>query len=397
MLLIKGGKFYNKTGGRSCCLLIENDKIIDISEKIPETAEMTVIDASGLIVAPGLVDMHVHFREPGFEYKEDIQTGAAAAAAGGFTTVCCMPNTLPVADCREVIELILQKSTRETLCAPITVLPIGAVTKGQKGEELTDFAKLKNAGAVALSDDGMPIISNEVMRKALIEADKERMLIISHCEEEEPMVERDVRLVAETGTKIHIAHVSTAEAVDSIRKAKAAGVKVTAETCPHYFLLTEEAIATKGTNAKMSPPLRTEKDVEAIIEGLADGTIDAIVTDHAPHSAEEKAQPFNDAPNGIIGLETALALSLTFLHKTGMFSIEDVINLMSKKPAKILGLKTDKLKKGEVADIVIFDPYETWTVDPEKFKSKARNTPFGGMELNGKVRGIVSKGLYMPI
>jgi len=389
-------------------ILIENDKIIKISENIsgvvpdsapenipenvsentPETPDMTVIDATGLIVAPGFVDIHVHFREPGFEYKEDIMTGAAAAAVSGVTTCCCMPNTSPVADCVEVIEAIKEKAA----LVSVDVLPIGAVTIGQKGAELTDFASLKKAGVVALSDDGIPINSDEVMREALLKAKENDMLIISHCEEEEPMVARDVSLAAETNTRVHIAHVSTADAVETIRKAKALGVKVTAETTPHHFSLTEAAIEGKGADAKMSPPLRRPEDVEAIIEGLCDGTIDAIATDHAPHSIEEKAQPFDKAPNGIIGLETSLAVTLTYLYHTGKLSMDKIIELMAKKPAELLGLDAGILKEGCPADIVIFDPDEEWTVDPEKFKSKARNTPYGGMKLRGKVKYTISRG-----
>ena len=401
MLLIKGGKVCGDWLGNPSFLsepeiyvdiLVNDGKIIEISEEIPEAAGMAVYNADGLVVASGLVDMHVHFREPGFEYKEDIQTGAKAAAAGGFTTVCCMANTLPVADNKEIIEMITRKAEE----ALITVLPVGAVTIGQRGTELTDFAALKKAGAVALSDDGMPIKNEKIMRKALIEAKKNDILIISHCEEEEPMVERDVNLAVETGARIHIAHVSTAEAVETIRKAKAEGVKVTAEVTPHHFSLTDEAVAQKGTNAKMSPPLRSQKDVDAIIKGLEDGTIDVIATDHAPHSAEEKALPFSDAPNGIIGLETSLALTLTHLYHTDILSISKIIDLMSIKPAEIPGLKAGGLKVGSVADIVIFDPYEEWTVNPENFKSKARNTPFGAVELTGKVKSIISKGMLIP-
>jgi len=348
----------------------------------------TVIDATNLVVAPGLIDIHVHFREPGFEYKEDILTGSAAAAAGGITTCCFMPNTKPVIDNQDILEQVKQKAKE----APITVQPIGAVTIGQKGEMLTDFSVLKRAGAVALSDDGIPIKDAGVMREALLKAEENDIVIISHCEEEEPMVKRDVKLAAETNTRIHIAHVSTADAVDTIRKAKAAGVKVTAETCPHYFSLTEAAIEEKGTLARMSPPLRKEKDVKAIIEGLCDGTIDIIATDHAPHSAEEKSLPFNDAPNGIIGLETSLALSLTFLYHTGKLSIDAIIRLMSATPAKFLTLNRGVLEENAVADIVIFDPDEEWMVDPTKFHSKSQNSPFCGMKLRGKVKYTISRG-----
>ena len=362
-------------------ILIKNGKIAEIADTITVTADMTVIDAAGLIVAPGLVDIHVHFREPGFEYKEDILSGAAAAATGGITTCCCMANTKPVADSKEITEQI----TRKASSALVKVLPVCAVTHGLQGTTLTDFVLLKSAGAIALSDDGIPIINDDVMREALITADKNGMLIISHCEEEEPMVKRDIELASETGTRIHIAHVSTADAVESIRKAKAAGIKVTAETCPHYFSLTESTVDEKGTLAKMSPPLRKQRDVEAIILGLCDGTIDAIATDHAPHSVEEKALPFNDAPNGIIGLETSLAVTLTYLYHTGKMNIKEILQLMAENPAKILGINAGILKEGSPADITIFDPDKEWIIEPEKFKSKARNTPYGGMKLRGKV------------
>jgi len=374
--------------GYSTDVLINDGRIIEMAEVIPETADMKIVDATGLIVAPGLVDMHVHFREPGFEYKEDINTGAAAAAAGGVTTCCCMPNTLPVADCREIVENIVCKAQK----AYVKVLPIGAVTVGQKGEKLTDFASLIKAGVVALSDDGIPIESAKVMREALRAAGENDILIICHCEEEVAMVARDMELIAQTGTGVHIAHVSTADAVETIRNAKAAGIRVTAETCPHYFSLNEDAVLKKGTLAKMSPPLRTAGDVKAVIEGLCDGTIGVIATDHAPHSAQEKALPFIDAPNGVIGLETALGVALTFLHHTGKLTVDEIIELMSTNPARILNLDAGVLRTGGIADIVIFDRNEEWIVDPTQFKSKARNTPFGGMKLHGRVKYTISRG-----
>jgi len=367
-------------------------------------------DTSGYITAPGLIDIHVHFREPGFEYKEDILSGSLAAAAGGFTTCCCMPNTSPVADNAETVNYITEKSKK----AVIEVLPIAAVTIGQQGEQLTNFASLKKAGAVALSDDGIPIKDEKIMRAALISAKENDMLIISHCEDEEEMAARDVKLAAELGARIHIAHISTAETVDIIRRAKAAGVKVTAETAPHYFSLTSEEVSKQGANACMNPPLRTQSDVEAIIEGLCDGTIDVIATDHAPHSISEKALPVGKAPNGIIGLETSLAVTLTYLYHTGILSLERIIELMSVNPGKILGLdksesvaadfsilgapatvtEQPKIEKGVVtlSDYIIFYPDEEWIVDPSTFKSKSRNTPFAGMKLRGKVKQTVVGG-----
>jgi len=372
-------------------ILIKDDRIDRVSNNISVTEDTQIVDASGLIVAPGLVDIHVHFREPGFEYKEDIMSGAAAAAAGGVTTCCCMPNTKPVIDTAGVVNYVFERAMH----APINVLPIGAVTIGQRGEQLTDFAALKKAGVVALSDDGIPIRNDDIMREALLLADANDMLIISHCEEEEPMVIRDVKLAAETSARVHIAHVSTASAVETIRRAKAEGVKVTAETCPHYFSLTDAVVARKGTDAKMSPPLRTERDVEAIIEGLCDGTIDAIATDHAPHSCAEKALPFDEAPNGIIGLETMLSVTLTHLYHTGILSLERIVELMSAEPARLLGLNLGLIEAGGAADIIIFDPDEEYMIEPDLFFSKARNTPYGGMMLKGKIKMTICNGNFV--
>ena len=390
MLLIKGGTVIlsGAVPGKAMDILIKDGKITEMSDIIPETASMAFIDATGLIVAPGLVDIHVHFREPGFEYKEDIISGAEAAAAGGFTTCCCMPNTSPAVDSKEITEYIVRKAEQ----AIMKVLPVGAVTVGQKSEKLTDFNALKATGAAALSDDGLPIVSDEIMRDALLAAEEAGLLVISHCEEEEPMVERDVKLASETGTRVHIAHVSTAAAIETIRKAKNAGVKVTTEACPHHFSLTEATVAEKGADAKMSPPLRTERDVKAVVQGLRDGTIDAIVTDHAPHSVEEKALPFAEAPNGVIGLETSLAVTLTYLYHSGKLGLSGIVDFMSTKPANLLGLDAGKIIVGCNADIVIFDPDEEWKVDPSVFKSKSRNTPYGGVKLRGKVKNTIVNG-----
>ena len=418
MILIKNGKLYGMTA-ETADILIDGGKIAEVDEKIPETGEMTVIDATGLVVAPGLVDMHVHFRDPGFEYKEDILSGADAAAAGGVTTCACMPNTMPAADNAEVLKYIVTKAKD----AKAAVLPIGAVTVGQNGKELTDFAALKASGAVALSDDGYPLQSAAVARKAMQLALEHDLLIICHCEDadlaedhgvneglisrqlnlpgrpavaEEIMVARDVLLAREIGARIHIAHVSSAGSVDIIRRAKDAGVKVTAETCPQYFSLTDDAVISKSSFARVNPPLRTARDVESIICGLSDGTIDAIATDHAPHSAAEKSRPLPEALSGMIGLETSLALALTNLYHTGKMGIDEIIALMSVNPARILfqgtGVRGQGLGDGEAADIVIFDPDRDWTVKPDEFKSKARNTPFSGMKLKGKVMYTISRG-----
>ena len=414
MLLIKGGHICGASE-ITTDILIKNGKIAEKSVSIPETCDTLVLNASGLIVAPGLVDMHVHFRDPGFEYKEDLLSGAAAAAAGGVTTCCCMPNTFPVADNAETVRYIIDKAKQ----APVRVLPYGAVSIGQKGRELANFAQMKAAGAIALSDDGNPVQSAMLMRSAMRLARENGLVIISHCEDaemvknyavnegsvsnelnlpgrpaiaEEIMVARDAMLSAETGARVHIAHVSTAGSVEIIRRAKAAGVKITAETCPQYFTLTEDEVVRQGALARVNPPLRTANDVAAIIRGLADGTIDAIASDHAPHSIDEKSLSIEEAPSGMIGLETSLALALKFLYHTGELSMEKIITLMSANPASILGIDAGTLEVGDTADIIVFNPNEVWTVDPDKFKSKARNTPFAGMRLRGRVKYTISRG-----
>ena len=365
-----------------------------------------IFDASGKIVTPGLIDMHVHLREPGFEYKETIESGCRAAARGGFSTVCCMPNTNPVNDCRQVTEYILAKAAETNL---IRVLPVAAISKGIEGKTLCEYEGLKQAGAVAVSDDGNPVMNSRLMRSALERAKDLNLPAISHCEDinlaaggamnegvvskklgipgipaasESIMVLRDIALSELTGAAVHIAHVSTAGSVRAIRDAKTRGVRVTAETAPHYFTLTEDAVSKCGAHAKMNPPLGTKSDRMAICEGLADGTIDAIATDHAPHSNEEKALGLAAAPNGIIGLETSVSLSLK-LVKDGVLPLTRLVEKMSANPAGILGLECG-LRVGRPADITIIDPELSYTVDAADFRSLSRNTPFDGWQMKGK-------------
>ncbi len=409
-------------------ILIQNGRVIDPANKVSDTLDVLVsegriarlgkpggipssgcrvIDASGRLVAPGLIDMHVHLREPGFEYKETIATGIAAARAGGFTSVCCMPNTNPVNDNRSITEFILSQAAKE---ASANVFPIGAITKGSKGEELAEMGELRAAGCIAVSDDGRPVMSAAIMRRAMEYSKIFDIPVISHCEDvnlalngvmnegfvctelglrgipnaaEEVMVARDIALAELTGCRLHIAHVSASGSVRLIREAKSRGIKVTAETCPHYFTLTEDAVRGYNPMAKMNPPLRSAGDVAAIKQGLKDGAIDAIVTDHAPHAMDEKNVEFDYAPFGIVGLETALGLSLSLVHE-GVITIEELIKKMSLNPAKILGINKGTVSIGADADVTIIDPVLKWKVDPEEFKSKSRNTPFGGFNLTGK-------------
>lgn len=416
-MLIRQGRIVDPvTGiGGVMDLLIENGKIAVLGSRISDP-EAEILDGEGLTVCAGLVDMHVHLREPGFEYKETIETGTLAAARGGFTTIACMPNTRPVIDTPELVELVKEKAAG---ACGVRVLPIGAVTVGQKGETLTDFGKLKQAGAAAFSDDGVPVQNANLLRDAIILARRQGLPILSHCEDadmvknhavnegkisrklrlpgrpaiaEELQVTREAMLAEETGGAVHICHVSTARSVGIIRRYKRRGVKITCETCPQYFTLTEDEVLKQGALARVNPPLRTAADVEGIIQGLQDGTIDAIATDHAPHSMEEKGRPLSEAPSGMVGLETALAITLTELYHTGKMSLSDVIGKLTAQPAAILGLNGGRLALGGDADLVIFDPNETWTIDPERFVSKGRNTPFGGREVKGKVKYTIVGG-----
>ncbi len=376
------------------------DKILE-SSLGDQTPDTKIIDAKGLVVIPGLIDMHVHLREPGFEHKETIKTGTMAAVKGGFTTVCCMPNTFPVNDNASVTEFIKRKASQEGVCS---VLPIGAITKGQKGEELAEIGTMRREGCVAFSDDGQPVMNSLIMRRALEYSQAFNVPIISHSEDlslseggvmnegllsitlglrgspaeaEQIMIYRDIVLAELTGGKVHIAHVSTKGSVDLIRNAKKRGAHVTAETCPHYFSITEDAVRQYDTNAKVNPPLRTQRDVEAIREGLQDGTIDVIATDHAPHHRDEKLREFDMAPSGISGLETALGLSMR-LVEAGILTFDRLIEKMALNPAKILQIDKGTLRAGGCADVTVVDTNREFRVDPGNFISKGKNTPFSG-------------------
>ncbi|MFC1577598.1 dihydroorotase [Thermodesulfobacteriota bacterium] len=368
--------------------------------------ESRIIDASGKIVTPGLIDIHVHLREPGAEHKETIESGCRSAARGGFSAVCCMPNTNPVNDSRQVTDYIRDRADQLNL---VRVFPVAAISKGIEGKILCDFEELKQAGAVAVSDDGNPVMNSRMMRRAMEAAREAGLKVVSHCEDislaadgamhegavakklgypgipgasESIMVLRDIALSELTRAPVHIAHVSAAESVRAIRDAKARGVSVTAETAPHYFTITEKAVNESGTHAKMNPPLRSEADREAIREGLADGTIDAIATDHAPHSSKEKDVAFGSAANGIVGLETSVSLSLK-LVQDGVLSLSGLVEKMSTNPARILGLNNG-LRVGQAADITIIDPELDYTVNSVNFQSLSRNTPFEGWQLLGR-------------
>ena len=374
-----------------------------------------IIDAKGKVVVPGLIDMHTHLREPGREDEETIYTGSCAAVAGGFTSICCMPNTQPPIDNQETVKFVQQKA-KEAKCR---IYCIGCVTKGRKGEELTEINDLVQAGVVAISDDGRPVCNSQVLRNALEYSRMFDLPVISHCEDmdlsangvmhegfvstnlgmcgipavaEETMVARDIALAEFTRARIHIAHVSTEGSVNLIREGKKRGVKVTCEATPHHFTLTDEIIRTFDTNAKVNPPLRTKKDVEAIKRGLKDGTIDCVATDHAPHSIEEKEVEFDFAPPGLVGLETALGLVVAELINKRILSWTQAIARLSVNPSRILSLNGGRIKKNSPADITIIDPKATWVVDPSKFLSKSKNSPFGGRKLQGKVCHTIVDG-----
>ena len=409
-LLIKGGRLVDPAENidGEYDLLIIDGKVAEVGSDLSDPTAET-IDASGKLVTPGLIDMHVHLRDPGFEDKEDIISGTRSAAAGGFTSVACMPNTAPVIDNAAVVTYIKTKAQKEGW---VNVFPIGAITKGLKGEEISEVGYLYKSGAVALSDDGKPVMNSEVMRRSLEYSKMFDLAVIAHSEDsnlaadgmmnegymatvlglkgipnaaESAMIARDIELAKLTGGRLHIAHVSARESVDLIRNAKEQGVKITAEAAPHHFTLTDAAVAGFDTSTKVNPPLRTAEDVEAIKRGLKDGTIDAIATDHAPHTEEEKAVEYLYAPCGMIGLETAFALAYTELVQKNILSLPEMIAKFTVNPARILNLKgKGSLKAGQDADIAIFDLAEKWVVDRNKMYSKAKNTPFHGFALQGK-------------
>ncbi len=398
-------------------LLIRNGRVAAIDEKISADGVET-FDASALVVAPGFIDLHVHLREPGFEYKETIESGARAAVAGGFTSVCCMPNTEPVNDNSSVTSFILEQGRAAKLA---NIFPVGAITVGSKGEQLAEIGEMKTAGIVAVSDDGKPVTDSGIMRRAMEYASDFDLPVVDHCEDccgatgwamhegdysalmglkglpgaaEDLHVARDLMLAELTGARVHIAHISTARSVDLVRQAKQRGLPVTCEVAPHHFTLTDKDVFESGydTNFKMAPPLRSQADLEAVIEGLRDSTIDAIATDHAPHHANEKMLEFDRAPNGIIGLETAVALTLDRLVHRGVITLARMVELLSCNPAKVFKLDRGTLKIGAVADLTIFDPNQQVKVDASKFQSKSRNTPFDGWELKGAPAATIAGG-----
>ena len=422
-LLIRGGHLIDPAAGVDALkdILLKDGRVAEIAGpgKLKSANGAEVLDATGLTVAPGLIDMHVHLREPGQGYKETIASGTAAAAAGGFTAVAAMPNTVPVNDSPETTRWMLAPERG----AVIRVFPIAAATRGSKGEAINDYAALKSAGAVAVTDDGNPILKDNVMRETLIAAARVGLCVIQHAEDtrltqgasmnagamafklglrgmateaESGLVERDIRLVTElrdTRVHLHVAHTSTAAALAAVRQARRSGLRVTCEVTPHHFLLTEEHVGLYNTNAKMNPPLRSAFDRDAMIEAILDGVVDAIATDHAPHAVHEKEVEFENAPNGITGLETALGLCVRWLHKEWKMPLGRVLSLLSAQPAALLNLKgRGTLTVGSFADVVVFDPKAECVYNARETKSKSLNTPFYGWTMEGKVRWTISEG-----
>jgi len=406
-ILFKNADIYNESGVRTGNDVLAVDGVIEEIGGNIECDGAEVIDCTGLAMLPGLCDMHVHFRDPGLTYKEDIITGCASAAAGGVTAVACMPNTKPVCDSPETVRYMIEKAKP----TGVAIYPVGAITQGMSGEKLTDFDALKAAGCRLISDDGKPVEDAALLLETLKDTKDNGLLVASHCEDlniinggimhkgsvseelgvkgmdrasEDCVTAREVALAASCGARVHICHVSTKGCINMIRAAKADGVRVTCETAPHYFTYTHEKLRSRDADYRMNPPLREQSDVDAVLEGVLDGTVDCIVTDHAPHAAEEKAD-FLTAPNGVVGLETSFAATLTRLYHTGRMSIEGIVKIMSAQPRRILGIVPLEIKVGEKAEIILADLNREWVVDPQKLKSKAHNTVFKGERLKGKV------------
>lgn len=416
-ILIKNGRLINPSEklDKVMDIFVEDGIIKEKAESIEKQAD-TVIDATGCYVMPGLIDLHVHFRDPGLTYKEDIETGSKAAAKGGFTTVCCMPNTKPVVDNVETVKYIIEKGEKTGLT---NVLPVGAVTKNMAGVEITDVEELKKAGICAISEDGKSVMNSGVYRKAMKNAAKANVPVLAHCEDinlveggvinlgdksselgvkgisnavEDVIAMRDIMLAKETGATLHLCHCSTKDSVEMVKRAKEEGIKVTAEVCPHHFSMCSDDITSNDGNFKMNPPLRAREDMEALIKGLQDDIMDVISTDHAPHSAEEKAKDLEHAPFGIVGLETSVALTVTNLVKKGYLTPMQMAAKMSYNPAKVLGIPKGTLDEGKIADITIIDPNKEYTIDVNTFESKGKNTPFDGYKVSGEVEYTILNG-----
>ena len=410
-LLIKGGRLIDPATERDgqFDILVRGGKVCRVAECIEASEADEVIDASGCYVMPGLVDLHVHLREPGFEYKETIQTGAMAAARGGYTSICPMPNTRPVIDSPEMVRWLKDKALNE---APVNIWPVGAVTKGQMGKELADIAGMARAGAVAISEDGKSVMNTRLYKEAMAEAKKAGLTVLAHCEDkmlvgqgalndgpaarrlgvpgigndvEDIIAARDIILAKATGCRLHLCHCSTKDSVAMVKAAKADGIAVTAEVCPHHFVLTQDDIPGDDANYKMNPPLRAQEDKDALVEGLSEGIMEAISTDHAPHSAEEKARGIAKAPFGIVGSETAISLTMTYLVHTGKLTPYEMVKRMSYIPAQIIGIDRGSLAEGKTADITIVRPDEEYVIHVQDFASKGKNTPFEGFKVRGRV------------
>jgi dihydroorotase len=416
-LIVKNGHVIDPVNGvdSDADVLIENGRITSVGPDLDRT-DAELLDAKGCFVVPGFIDMHVHLREPGYEHKETIETGTAAAAAGGFTAVAAMPNTNPINDSAAVTQLMLRRASE---VGHVRVYPIGAITKGEQGKELAEIGELIEAGAVAISDDGHPVEDPRIMRRALEYVSYFDVPLIEHCEtpslhpggvmhegywstalglrgipaaSEEISVRRNISLAEMTGSRLHIAHLSTQGSLEAVRDAKKKGIKVTCEVTPHHLFLTDEAVKDYDTNTKMVPPLRSEGDREALIGGVADGTVDAIATDHAPHHNDEKAVEFDQAAFGVVGLETAVPLCLDRLVREKIISLSRLVELLSVNPARILGLSQGTLSAGADADVTVLDLERSHTIEPKKFRSLSRNTPFGGWELHGQAAATIVGG-----